>query len=560
MRLRRLLAPLLIAALLASAAIACDGDGDGDGGNGGDGGDGAGATGPLTPGEQPLDVSGSITLQLIEAAASSAPALGQQAQTVELAGTATINAGPDGAAFDVPAFSLSGAVTANGADAPIELVASANAATTGAITGPSGTAGLLAWTMDFNFDTTLSGGAVRNAAPIPLAGSLSEASGRVAQGLLATSDEFADVNLVDEQGAAAASISAVSLSFVDPTRGVPPAAVAVDLPGGFEYLGAFGASPAGFEADRHEDGAGGQFYDDSSATAGFIQGENDILSVDVARMDVTEDAAEILDLLYGCGRGFDAWLTECNNPDEPFPSGEVFLVSMELGAPPPQPGNPVLDDHACSYTIAFDDEGGDNLDDPQEYPEDLLRDTGLWSVAEVGLGEGYSNQFRRFDPGSAEGETVKTANTRTVVAPGVNRVTSIIPVNVVAGATGLRAVAECHVEDRDASGSGGDVLGDDPSLAELPGADATMEISDIEALWSGEAGEPGSVSADQAPPGDANCDGFSNVADAAWVIAELLEEGPETACPLAADANGDDLYDFGDAVKIITQRFLAPRL
>ena len=54
---------------------------------------------------------------------------------------------------------------------------------------------------------------------------------------------------------------------------------------------------------------------------------------------------------------------------------------------------------------------------------------------------------------------------------------------------------------------------------------------------------------------DSNNDGTSNIADAIWIINELIRKGPATACAAAADCNSDDNRDLTDAVFAIAYQF-----
>lgn len=54
---------------------------------------------------------------------------------------------------------------------------------------------------------------------------------------------------------------------------------------------------------------------------------------------------------------------------------------------------------------------------------------------------------------------------------------------------------------------------------------------------------------------DPNNDGRSNIADAIWIINELVRKGPATACSAAADCNSDDNRDLTDAVFSIAYQF-----
>ena len=54
---------------------------------------------------------------------------------------------------------------------------------------------------------------------------------------------------------------------------------------------------------------------------------------------------------------------------------------------------------------------------------------------------------------------------------------------------------------------------------------------------------------------DPNNDGRSNIADAIWIINELVRKGPATACAAAADCNSDANRDLTDAVFAIAYQF-----
>ncbi len=56
--------------------------------------------------------------------------------------------------------------------------------------------------------------------------------------------------------------------------------------------------------------------------------------------------------------------------------------------------------------------------------------------------------------------------------------------------------------------------------------------------------------------GDANDDGKVNLADAVWILGELMRSGPSTRCPEAADVNDDGARDVSDAVYLLQYRFL----
>ncbi|MBI4602781.1 MAG: hypothetical protein HY721_12560 [Planctomycetes bacterium] len=57
--------------------------------------------------------------------------------------------------------------------------------------------------------------------------------------------------------------------------------------------------------------------------------------------------------------------------------------------------------------------------------------------------------------------------------------------------------------------------------------------------------------------GDANDDGKVNIADAVWIVNELVRRGPPTRCERAADSNGDGLRDLSDAVYMVHWLFLS---
>ncbi len=56
--------------------------------------------------------------------------------------------------------------------------------------------------------------------------------------------------------------------------------------------------------------------------------------------------------------------------------------------------------------------------------------------------------------------------------------------------------------------------------------------------------------------GDANDDARVDLADAIWILNELVRDGPRTPCRLAADANDDARVDVSDAIWIAHYRFL----
>ncbi len=56
---------------------------------------------------------------------------------------------------------------------------------------------------------------------------------------------------------------------------------------------------------------------------------------------------------------------------------------------------------------------------------------------------------------------------------------------------------------------------------------------------------------------DPNDDGRSNIADAIWIVNELVRKGRATTCPAAADCNSDDNRDLTDAVFAIAYQFQA---
>lgn len=554
MRLLRLVVLALLAAVVVLGAVFCGGDGDD-----GDGGDGDGTE--LTPGEQELKMSATMEVELLEEAvsATSAPAL--QSQTVELSGTATINVILGGSAFDIPGFSLSGPITVGGEEAAMALSASAETATTGAVTGPAGTEGVQGWTMDFYFEASVAGrNALTNTATIPMEGTFSAQDGEIETGSLATTSDFSGVDLVDAEGNAGGSVSSAALSFqtTTPDVGAPPAGETINLPEGFQYVGAFGASPEGFQVTTQEDGEGGQLFSDPDSEAGFAQGENDILSVDIARMTISAAAAELLERLYGCETEFDEFLTVCNDPAAAFPSGEVFFISTLLGAEVPVPGNEVLDDHICVYATVFNNAEESNFAAAAPFTEDYYQGSFYWSETIGGNGSPYSESFSTAFPTASP---VSEANVRQTIVPRINRVITIVPVDAVPGATRFRAVADCHLASSNPAGSGGDILGELPStdpLSELPAEGEAMEIGDVPTLWAETGGEAGSVSGDDAPRGDANCDGVVNIADAVWMVNELFLGGPESECPDAVDANEDELYDAGDPVHIVNLSFFVP--
>ncbi len=56
--------------------------------------------------------------------------------------------------------------------------------------------------------------------------------------------------------------------------------------------------------------------------------------------------------------------------------------------------------------------------------------------------------------------------------------------------------------------------------------------------------------------GDANDDGFNDIADGIWILNDLFQDGPATGCFNAGDANDDDLFNQADAVFIFNYQFL----
>jgi hypothetical protein len=57
--------------------------------------------------------------------------------------------------------------------------------------------------------------------------------------------------------------------------------------------------------------------------------------------------------------------------------------------------------------------------------------------------------------------------------------------------------------------------------------------------------------------GDSNVDHKVNLADAIWIVNELLRHGPRSSCPRASDINADGLYDLADAMFLIEWMFLS---
>ncbi|MBI4604565.1 MAG: hypothetical protein HY721_21595 [Planctomycetes bacterium] len=60
--------------------------------------------------------------------------------------------------------------------------------------------------------------------------------------------------------------------------------------------------------------------------------------------------------------------------------------------------------------------------------------------------------------------------------------------------------------------------------------------------------------------GDTNVDRKVNIADAVWIVNELLRRGPRSVCPRAGDANADGLYDLSDAMFLVQWMFLSGRI
>jgi len=58
--------------------------------------------------------------------------------------------------------------------------------------------------------------------------------------------------------------------------------------------------------------------------------------------------------------------------------------------------------------------------------------------------------------------------------------------------------------------------------------------------------------------GNANNDPKVDIADAIWIINELVRSGPTTLCQDAADANDDGVVDVSDAVYLINYQFQPP--
>lgn len=552
MRTLTLAGLLLFGALLVLGAAVCGGDGDGDGEE--DGAEQADL--------QEFNVQAELAIELLEDFVSAAPSLqGTQGFSGTGTGTADLGFGESGT---IQFGDLTIDFSVSGGDGQSLAIQAMGRPDESSGTVEDSDDSVQGWTMDVALDFDVNSGrpTLTTEEPLPLEGSASLTSdGEVEGASLGTSSDFS-ADLVDEDGNTQGVVSAVVLSFANPavlsqdgdeTGGEPGAVVPppVSVPNGFEYMLLFGASSNSFTVTTHDDGPGGHLYGDPSFTAGFAQDENDIIDVDIARLNITPESGDILNSLLPCGTTVVDIYTACSDPSASFPSGEVYMIAARLGGGPPLPGDPVLNDHQCTYANAFNFQGGANFSPGGPFTEDFYGGTFYWGETVGGLGSDYQESLS-----TAPARTpVADANARQLLIPGANRVVGFTPVDAVPDASGVRVTADCHLADFNPSGSGGDILGGLPStspLTQLPGSDKLMDI-DVAALLQEHSAAAGDVPESDALLGDVNCDGEVNSSDALMILSH--DAGlpiPEDACLEVGDVNDDGVVNSTDALIVLS--------
>lgn len=481
MSIPRFLPLFALAAALVLLAAACGGDGDN-----GDGADGAVELPP--PGEHSFAVTGTMEIRIFEELVTAAPvtARGQDTQTVDVTGNATINF--ETGEFNIPEFGISGKVTVGGEDKEIQVNQNPDIPSTGE-TAPDDTKVDLLLEIDLA-DTVV----VRNEDAVRL-----EADGPFVLDpppfILETPDGWGPVPFYDPAGTIPIEIVDMGLSFGPLEPGTQPDA-GDDVGDGDEepalspeeeafraVVGPFGmTSEEFFNIRRFGDPRGDVIYSIRGIAPSFRGPQADLLAIFAGIFDITQQASQTTfgNTAYPCGTVVNGRRTVCPDGVGPVPPGEVIVLAMVLDGDVPLEDP----DHFYTYAAVFDADGdpANNFQYVEPYNWDYFQGTDRWYELDwnpdvgqwtVYVNNSFVDQFPEFVASGAR-----------VVIDG-NVIVFFIPVDEFSVTRPVyRLTAFGHDGTYAPEASGGDVTGADPTepLLELPEeAIVIEEVEDVAA-------------------------------------------------------------------------------
>ena len=479
--------------LVLLIAAACGGDGD----NGGGGGNG---TLELPPaGEYQFNVEATMEIDLSDDLVSAAPLALQQSQTVDLSGTATFDFEPSGGTFNIPEFGISGTITIQGDDVPIQITENPDVPSTGTIDTElvslmlSGVTTVqigddtTTWTVEVDLegpppqvvDGDISGFAVTSPdgwGPVPA----SDPTGYLPVFQIIS----LDINLepIDsdtqpdaegEEGDEADDVDEEQLSAEEEAYRL--------------VVGPFGLTPQEYvNIRRFGDPRGDFIYSIFGTTPGLSEAQQDVLRVfaGIFDLDPVSSQGAFGNTVFPCDTLIDGRRTVCPDGAGPVPPGEVIVLAMVLDGDVPMEDP----DHFYTYAAVFDADGdpANNFQYVDPYNWDYFQNTDLWYQLQwdptVGQWQLFVSSFVDQIPQDV------ASNARVVIAGNV--IVFFIPIDEFAvPRPAFRLTAFGHDGTFAPEASGGDVTGADPTepLLELP-AEAIVidEVEDVAASDGGE--------------------------------------------------------------------------
>ena len=397
-----------------------------------------------------FDVTGTVEVEFPAEGASAAPVALLQTQTGSVSGGLSIQFNDDGS-FTIPELNLSVTVEENS----ITFGSTLDQPSIGQ-TGSDGTR------IDLIAQVQFPDGAVgHNVNPLPLesGGTLSLDSPLT----LNPPPDFGGVPFTDEGGIIILNVtdSELILAPVPGQDTTESATTEIMLPPDVDAtLGLLGVQPDQYgNVVIADDPAADWIYGNPNASPGFTPGYTDILTTFSGKLIVSEDQVNILNAMFPCNASFGDNQVVCPPGAGPLPPGELYFFGEFLnGAVPADP------DHICTYATVFDSGNPWMLIEPFGF--DFYQGAGLWNELTGGLGQPWDLVVSRVDEQQIAVEADSSAHA--LILRDTSVILFVFPADELSGAAGWRITADCHNDTFEASQSGGDVPGPNPTGDFLP--------------------------------------------------------------------------------------------
>jgi hypothetical protein len=485
MRTLKLSLLVIAAAILALLmAAACGGDDENGVDENGPAENGTAEVELPPPGELSFAVTGVMQVRISEDLVSAAPvtAQGQDTQTVNLTGDATINF--ETGEFNIPQFGISGTVTVGGEDREIQVNQNPETPSTGETTADETKLDLFLEIELSNADTIVA----RNEEPVRL-----QADGPFVVGpppfILGTPDGDPPIPLYDHDGT---PVEIVNMGLwllplervtqpdeVDGEPALSPEEEAFRL-----VVGPFGMTPEQFFQLRESgpsDPVQDLIYSISGTGPGLTGAQHDIVRIFAGIFDMTQQASQTAfgNTVFPCDTLVDGTRTVCPAGAGPVPPGELVMLAMVLDGEVPMEDP----DHFYIYAAVFDADGdpANNFQFIEPYNWDYFQGTDRWYQLDW---DPQVGQWQVLVSSVVDQVPQDVASNARVVIDG-RVIVFFIPADEFGIARpGYRLTAFGHDGTFAPEVSGGDVTGADPTepLLELPeGAIVIEEVEDVSA-------------------------------------------------------------------------------